>query len=35
VFWYQNHIGMADKQWLKQMGDVLNNRKDRLPKAGS
>ncbi|MRW89004.1 formate dehydrogenase subunit gamma [Duganella sp. FT80W] len=33
-FWHHNHIDKADQQWLRQMGDVLNNREDKLPKIG-
>lgn len=33
-FWHHNKIDQADKQWMKQIGDVLNNREDRLPKIG-
>jgi formate dehydrogenase subunit gamma len=33
-FWHHNHIDAADKQWLRQMDDVLNNREDKLPKIG-
>jgi len=33
-FWHHNHIDKADKQWLKQMDDVLNNREEKLPKIG-
>ncbi|MPQ58126.1 formate dehydrogenase subunit gamma [Duganella sp. FT27W] len=33
-FWHHNKIDQADKQWMKQIGDVLTNREDRLPKIG-
>nr|WP_315259483.1 formate dehydrogenase subunit gamma [uncultured Duganella sp.] len=33
-FWHHNHIDTSDKQWLRQMDDVLNNREDKLPKIG-
>jgi formate dehydrogenase subunit gamma len=33
-FWHHNHIDAADVQWMKQIGDVLNNREDKLPKIG-
>ncbi|MYM24430.1 formate dehydrogenase subunit gamma [Duganella sp. FT135W] len=33
-FWHHNHLDKADKQWLKQMDDVLNNREEKLPKIG-
>src|SRR5712692_7850886 len=33
-FWRHNQIEEADKQWLRQLGDVLANREDKLPKAG-
>ena len=33
-FWHHNKIDQADKQWIKQIGDVLNNREERLPKIG-
>ncbi|KQQ31874.1 formate dehydrogenase [Duganella sp. Leaf126] len=33
-FWHHNQIDQSDKQWMKQIGDVLNNREDRLPKIG-
>jgi len=32
--WRQNRITKADRQWLRQIGDVLNNREDRLPEVG-
>jgi formate dehydrogenase subunit gamma len=33
-FWHHNHIDQADKQWLRQMDDVLNNREEKLPRIG-
>jgi formate dehydrogenase subunit gamma len=33
-FWGHNHFEPEDRQWLGQIGDVLNNREDRLPKIG-
>lgn len=33
-FWHHNRIDQADKQWLKQMDDVVNNREEKLPKIG-
>lgn len=29
-----NHLTANDRQWLKQMGDVINNREDQLPEVG-
>lgn len=29
-----NRLNANDRQWLKQMGDVLNNRDDKLPEVG-
>jgi formate dehydrogenase subunit gamma len=29
-----NHLNANDRQWLKQMDDVVNNREDRLPEVG-
>ncbi|MCC6074743.1 formate dehydrogenase subunit gamma [Pseudomonas sp. GCM10022188] len=29
-----NHLNAYDRQWLKQMDDVVNNREDRLPEVG-
>ena len=29
-----NHLNANDRQWLGQMGDVLNNREERLPEVG-
>lgn len=33
-FWHHNLIDSSDVQWLKQIGDVLNNRDDKLPEVG-
>ena len=33
-FWHHNLIDSDDVRWLKQIGDVLNNREDRLPEVG-
>ena len=33
-FWHHNHFEKGDTQWLKQVGDVVNNREERLPKVG-
>ncbi|OLL31436.1 formate dehydrogenase subunit gamma [Burkholderia sp. SRS-W-2-2016] len=33
-FWHHNYLDKADIQWMKQMGDVLNNREDKLPAIG-
>jgi formate dehydrogenase subunit gamma len=33
-FWHHNVIDSDDVRWLKQIGDVLNNREDRLPEVG-
>jgi len=32
--WGHNRFDEGDKQWLKQMDDVLANREDKLPKVG-
>jgi formate dehydrogenase subunit gamma len=32
--WGQNRMTEADRQWMKQVGDVVNNREDRLPAVG-
>ena len=32
--WRQNRMTKADRQWLRQVGDVVNNREDRLPEVG-
>jgi formate dehydrogenase subunit gamma len=33
-FWHHNYLDEADMQWMKQIGDVLNNREERLPTIG-
>ncbi|HPE60225.1 MAG TPA: formate dehydrogenase subunit gamma [Thiolinea sp.] len=33
-FWKHNGINRTDRQWLKQMSDVLANRDDKLPPVG-
>ena len=33
-FWHHNLIDCNDVRWLKQIGDVLNNREDKLPEVG-
>lgn len=33
-FWHHNFLHANDRQWMKQMGDVLNNREERLLKVG-
>ncbi|APA87784.1 formate dehydrogenase subunit gamma [Paraburkholderia sprentiae WSM5005] len=33
-FWHHNYLDRADIQWMKQIGDVLNNREERLPAIG-
>lgn len=33
-FAHHNRLNANDRQWLGQMGDVLNNREDRLPEVG-
>jgi formate dehydrogenase subunit gamma len=33
-FWHHNLIDSVDVRWLKQIGDVLNNREDKLPEVG-
>jgi formate dehydrogenase subunit gamma len=33
-FWHHNYLDKDDMQWMKQVGDVLNNREDRLPEIG-
>ncbi|MES2103362.1 MAG: formate dehydrogenase subunit gamma [Pseudomonadota bacterium] len=33
-FWHHNKMEPEDRQWLKQMDDVLNNREEKLPKVG-
>lgn len=33
-FWHHNYLDKADIQWMKQIGDVLNNREEKLPAIG-
>ena len=33
-FWHHNYLDRADIQWMKQIGDVLNNREEKLPAIG-
>ncbi|MDR5762870.1 formate dehydrogenase subunit gamma [Caballeronia sp. LZ035] len=33
-FWHHNYLDRNDVQWMKQIGDVLTNREDRLPEIG-
>lgn len=33
-FWHHNYLDRNDVQWMKQIGDVLANREDRLPEIG-
>jgi formate dehydrogenase subunit gamma len=33
-FWNHNKLNANDRQWLSQMGDVINNREDKLPEVG-
>jgi formate dehydrogenase subunit gamma len=33
-FWHHNKFEKGDVQWMKQIGDVLNNREDKLPEIG-
>ncbi|MBA1248052.1 MULTISPECIES: formate dehydrogenase subunit gamma [Pseudomonas] len=33
-FWHHNILEKRDMQWVKQIGDVLNNREDKLPEIG-
>ncbi|WP_295998148.1 formate dehydrogenase subunit gamma [Rugamonas sp.] len=33
-FWRHNLLEQGDVHWMKQIGDVLNNREERLPKVG-
>jgi formate dehydrogenase subunit gamma len=33
-FWHHNKFAKEDRQWMRQMGDVLNNREENLPKIG-
>ncbi len=33
-FWHHNVIDRNDRQWLRQIGDVVANREERLPEVG-
>ena len=33
-FWHHNFLDANDRQWMRQIGDVLNNREERLPPVG-
>ncbi|GGY65200.1 formate dehydrogenase subunit gamma [Pseudoduganella albidiflava] len=33
-FWHHNFLDATDRQWLKQMDDVLANREEKLPRIG-
>lgn len=33
-FWHHNILEPRDRQWMKQMGDVIHNREERLPPVG-
>ena len=33
-FWHHNYLDADDRQWLRQIDDVLTNREDRLPEVG-
>lgn len=33
-FWHHNRFEEGDKQWLKQIDDVIANREDKLPEIG-
>ncbi len=33
-FWGHNRITDADRQWMRQLGDVISKRDDRLPEVG-
>lgn len=33
-FWRHNVLDAGDRQWLRQLGDVLANRDDKLPEVG-
>jgi formate dehydrogenase subunit gamma len=33
-FWHHNRFEKGDTQWLKQVGDVVHNREERLPRVG-
>ncbi|EUC11811.1 UNVERIFIED_ORG: formate dehydrogenase subunit gamma [Burkholderia sp. CF145] len=32
--WHHNYLDADDRQWLRQINDVLTNREDRLPEVG-
>jgi formate dehydrogenase subunit gamma len=34
-FWHHNFLDKADVEWMMKIGDVLQNREDRLPAIGS
>ncbi|MYN45167.1 formate dehydrogenase subunit gamma [Pseudoduganella sp. FT93W] len=33
-FWHHNQFEPGDKEWLAQIGDVINNHEEKLPKSG-
>jgi formate dehydrogenase subunit gamma len=33
-FWHHNYLDKSDRQWLRQIDDVLANREDKLPEIG-
>ncbi|HEX8603182.1 MAG TPA: formate dehydrogenase subunit gamma [Pseudoduganella sp.] len=33
-FWHHNFLDASDRQWLRQMPDVLANREEKLPRIG-
>ncbi|KQR78625.1 formate dehydrogenase [Burkholderia sp. Leaf177] len=33
-FWHHNYLDKSDVQWMRQIGDVLNNREEKLPAIG-
>src|SRR5580698_1138568 len=33
-FWHHNYLDRNDIQWMKQIGDVLTNREEKLPEIG-
>lgn len=33
-FWHHNMLDRSDVQWMKQIGDVLTNREEKLPRIG-
>ena len=33
-FWHHNYLEKSDVQWMRQIGDVLNNREEKLPAIG-